>query len=211
MHNFHQAGPVHVLEFLCKAIRNVTRSTFAAELHAACDAADLGILLQLMLHEVTHGPVSSTVSRDLRTYGGHNVPMFLAIDAMSVFAAVTATYIKAPAEKSLLSHVQFIREMLDSGVLKALEWWDTRDMTADGLTKGAVDRICLMNLMQGMLTIAHENKTWSSKLALVKNSRLADLNTPLPQSVPEPSQFSTEPTIPSAVEELGEDLGKLSL
>ena len=64
-----------------------------------------------------------------------------------------------------------------------------------------------MNLMQGMLTIAHENKTWSSKLALVKNSRLADLNTPLPQSVPEPSQFSTEPTIPSAVEELGEDLG----
>ena len=139
------------------------------------------------------------------------MPMFLAIDAMSVFAAVTATYIKAPAEKSLLSHVQFIREMLDAGVLKALEWWDTRDMTSDGLTKGAVDRICLMNLMQGMLTIAHENRTWSSKLALVKNSRLADLNTPLPQSVPEPSQFSTEPTIPSAVEEPGEDLVKLSL
>ena len=68
-----------------------------------------------------------------------------------------------------------------------------------------------MNLMRGILTIAHENKTWSSKLALVKNSRLADLNTPLPQPVAEPSQFSTEPTIPSATEESEENNGKLSL
>ena len=60
------------------------------------------------------------------------------IDAMSVYAAVTATYIKHPAEKGLLSHVQFTRELLDTGVLKDLLWIDTRDMSSDGSTKGRV-------------------------------------------------------------------------
>ena len=162
--SFHREGVAHVIEFLCKSIRNVTRSTFSAELHAACDACDLGVLLQLMLHEIECGRISSEQARMMREKGGHVVPMFLAIDAMSVFAAVTATYVKAPAEKSLLSHVQFVRELLDQGVLRGIEWWDTRDMTADGLTKGSVDRAILMSLMHGLLKIAHDNKSWSSKL-----------------------------------------------
>ena len=54
---------------------------------------------------------------------------------MSVFAAVTAVFVKTPAEKSLLCHVQFLRELLDRGVLAAIVWLDTRDMLADGLTK----------------------------------------------------------------------------
>ena len=37
-------------------------------------------------------------------------------------------------------------------------------MTADGLTKGSVDRATLMSLMHGLLKIAHDNKSWSSKL-----------------------------------------------
>ena len=53
---------------------------------------------------------------------------------MSVSAAVTAVFIKTPAEKSLLCHVQFLRELLDHGVLAAIVWLDTRDMLADGLT-----------------------------------------------------------------------------
>ena len=68
---------------------------------------------------------------------------------MSVYSAVTATYIKHPAEKSLLSHVQFLRELLDSHVLGALMWVDTRDMVSDGLTKGAVDRDALHKVMDG--------------------------------------------------------------
>ena len=57
---------------------------------------------------------------------------------MSVFAAVSAVFIKTPAEKSLLCHVQFLRELLDYGVLAAIVWLDTRDMLSDGLTKGSV-------------------------------------------------------------------------
>ena len=73
-------------------------------------------------------------------------------------------HIKHPAEKGLLSHVQFVRELLDTKVLDALLWIDTRDMLADGLTKGAVDRWALHECMDGKHTFSHEFKLWSSKL-----------------------------------------------
>ncbi len=69
----------------------------------------------------------------MRDTGGYAITMTPQIDAMSVYAAVTATYIKHPAEKELLSHVQSIRELLG-----ALLWIDTRDMSSDGSTKGRV-------------------------------------------------------------------------
>ena len=90
--------------------------------------------------------------------------MVIQIDALSVFATITATYIKAPAEKGLLSHVQFVRELLDSHVLSVLSWLDTRDMIADGLTKGSIDRLALHTLMDGSITYTQEPKCWSSKV-----------------------------------------------
>ena len=42
------------------------------------------------------------------------------IDAMSVYAAVTANHIKIPAEKGLLSHLQYVRELVDRGILQFL-------------------------------------------------------------------------------------------
>ena len=92
------------------------------------------------------------------------IPLILLVDAMSVFAAVTATFVKIPAEKSLLCHIQFIRELLDQGTLKAMIWADTRDMSADGLTKGAVERTALHQLLDGLMVIQHEMKLWSRKL-----------------------------------------------
>ena len=153
-----------MIEFLTKTIRHVTRSTFAAELHAACDSVDLGILIMLMLHEIQCGLVSKSDARVLRDKGGYAIPMSLQIDAMTVFAAVTATFIKAPAEKSLLSHVQFLRELLDSHVCRAIIWCDTRDMYSDGMTKGVIERDLLHLLMGGRQDVQHECKLWSSKI-----------------------------------------------
>jgi len=161
---FVLAATVHCLEFMCKALRNVTRSTFSSELHAACDSVDLGILLQLLLHEISSGPVTAMDARELRTSGGYDVPMIMHIDALSVFAAITATFVKAPAEKGLLNHIQFIRELLDTHVLFALLWIDTRDMLSDGLTKGSVDRAQLHACMDGYFKLLHEPKIWSSKI-----------------------------------------------
>ena len=160
--DFTKGGTVHVLDFATKALRLVTRSTFSAELLGGCDSFDLGLLIMFILNEIVSGVPSKADARTLREHGGFAVPAVLCIDALSVYAAVTATYIKPPAEKGLLAHVQYLRELLDHHVLEALMWLDTRDMTADGLTKGAVERDALHLLMAGSLEIKQTPKVWSS-------------------------------------------------
>ena len=65
------------------------------------------------------------------------------IDAKVVFDSVTAEHVKTPADRHLL-HALAVREFLDAKRLRRLYWFDTVDMLADGLTKGAVDRTALI-------------------------------------------------------------------
>ena len=95
--------------------------------------------------------------------GGYAVPGALYLDALSVYASVTATFIKTPADNGVLVHCLYLRELLDNGVLEALIWQDTRDMLADGLTKGSVDRKALHDVMNGLVTVNHECKPWVPK------------------------------------------------
>ena len=121
------------------------------------------MLVAVMLHEISKGVGDRGSARLLREVGGYAMPFVLIIDAMSVYSAVIATNIKIPAEKSLLSHVQFLRERLDRGILKAIIWQDTRDMLADGLTKGAVERTLLHAIMDGRTSSQHASKVWMPK------------------------------------------------
>ena len=57
-----------------------------------------GMLLALSLHEFTSGSQSAAEAKALRETGGWNVKLSLYVDAMSVYAAVLATFIKIPAE-----------------------------------------------------------------------------------------------------------------
>ena len=43
-----------------------------------------------------------------------------------------------------------------SGFLKSYSWLDTRDMVADGLTKGSVDRTALASIMDGRFDLVHD-------------------------------------------------------
>ena len=147
---FTQSCVIHIVDAICKAQRHVTRSTLSSELLSASDTVDHGMLLALPLHEFTAGAQSAAEAKTLRETGGWNVKLSLYVDAMSVYAAATATFIEIPAEKSLLSHIQYIRELLDTKVLDALVWLDTRDMVAGGLTKGSVDRDALHACMNGI-------------------------------------------------------------
>ena len=160
--SFTTSSTVHIIDAVCKSQRRVTRSTFSSELLSACDAIDHGMLLALTMHELSVGVQSCAQSKLLREAGGWNVRLSLYVDAMSVYAAVTATFLKIPAEKSLLSHVQYLRELLDTKVLEALIWIDTRDMCADGLTKGCIDRTLIHSIMNGIWTLHHEAKCWSA-------------------------------------------------
>ena len=165
-------GKIHILDAICKSQRHVTRSTFSSELLSACDTADHGMLIALMLHELNCGIRSIAECRTLRETGGWSVKICLYVDALSVFAAVTATFLKIPAEKSLLSHVQYLRELLDTKVIEAILWIDTRDMIADGLTKGAVDRAALHETMAGTWTIQHAVKCWTAILKLAPRHQI---------------------------------------
>ena len=160
--SFTKTAPAHVIEWACRSQRHVTRSTFAAELLSAGDAVDQGILVAQMLREVETGPMTAESARARRENGGF-VPMSLYVDAKSVYAAVTASIVKIPADKSLFVHVQYLRELLDHRVLSAMVWLDTRDMTADGLTKGAVSRDLLHTLMSGSMMVQHASEVWSAK------------------------------------------------
>ena len=159
---------VHMLDWVCKNQRHVNRSTFSAELLSAGDAVDQGLLLSQVLHELEHGSMTAVEARGQRNTGSFSIPMVLYVDAMSVFAAVTAVFVKTPAEKSLLCHVQFLRELLDHGVLAAIVWLDTRDMVSDGLTKGAVPRDALLQVMEGLFRLSQEPKVWRPKILRAK-------------------------------------------
>ena len=84
-----------------------------------------------MVYEVEEG------ARDFRMEGGYA-------------PAVTATPIRQPAGKSLLSHVQYFLEKRE---LKVLCWLDTRDGSAAWLTKGVVSRDVLREIMDGAMRL----------------------------------------------------------
>ena len=92
----------HLIDWACKSQKCVTRSTFSAELLAAGDATDQGILLSQILWEVEVGPLTKQEAKERRDSGGF-LPMSLYVDAKSIYAAITAVFIKPPADKSLLT------------------------------------------------------------------------------------------------------------
>ena len=144
----------HFVDWVSKAQRHVTRSTFSSELFAATDAVDSGLLNTVTLHELAHGPVTPDVARSLIEGTTQGIAALgLVIDAKSVSSAVVAPNVKVPAEPSLLLHVLWLRALLRTGRLKNLYWSDTRSMTADALTKGSVGRELLVAAMHGILQI----------------------------------------------------------
>ena len=63
--------------------------------------------------------------------------------------------IKTPSEASLLGHLLWLREFLSKAIISNLLWVDTRDMVADGLTKGSVGRTQIQQAAQGVRCRTH--------------------------------------------------------
>ena len=94
--------------------------------------------------------------------GAYPVECELLIDARAVFDSLTAKTVKTPADKNLLLHVLALREHLDSGQVTRINWIDTRDMVADTLNKGSIDRGALRDFFErGVWKLNHERKNWS--------------------------------------------------
>ena len=112
----------------------------------------------MTLHEIAVGPLSAENARRMREEGGLAFETTLTTDSMSLWAAIAAASVKVPAEKNLAVHLFWLRELLGRAVLTRLRWTDTRDMTADGHTKGSIDRSVLRALAEGALYRAHPCK-----------------------------------------------------
>ena len=121
------------------------------------------LVVVLALHEVETGTMTIEQARQLREYGPRHYSIIICVDAMFVFGAILAQYVKAPAERSMISHVQWLRELLDHRVINHIAWVDTRDMHGDGLTKGKVPRKLLHKLMKGTCKLRHPLKLWASR------------------------------------------------
>ena len=67
--------------------------------------------------------------------------MVVHIDAKPVCAATTAISTKISAERSLLTHVLHLRELLDLRVVDLLVCIDTMDIVADGLAERGIKQI----------------------------------------------------------------------
>ena len=48
--------------------------------------------------------------------------------------------------------------MLERGIVHCVQWCDTRDMSADGHTKGSIDRDLLYKVMDGIQTFKYDLK-----------------------------------------------------
>ena len=110
-------------------------------------------------------------------------------DSYSIFSYLAAAHLKLPAEKGTYYHLAYLREKLVSTLIGSYTWVDTRDMVADGLTKGRADRTALIKMMHGSFVldhIAHEYKepstnTRTSSQYVQREAAAAAAATPLRQ------------------------------
>ena len=113
------------------------------------DGLDMLIHWMSLLYEVNCGVTESAEKlRGIRT--GElktGIPVQMITDSRSLYDALSAEHVKQPSEKNLHMHLLWIRELLDRHIISKLIWVDTRDMVADGLTKGCISRSAIIDLL----------------------------------------------------------------
>ena len=110
------------------------------------------------------GVQKASVLADWQEQGWFAVPMELFIDARAVWDSVAAEVLKTPCDKALLLHAKSLKEYLMQKQVSALTWVDTRNMVADALNKGIIDRVEIRRFFSsGQWLINHETKTYASK------------------------------------------------
>ena len=149
---------VHLLDWLQGQLKQVSRATFTSETLACINAVDQMIVLAILLHQLSTGAITLDEARRMTDGKGNYFETGINIDAMSVLTALEAVNLRQPSEKSFLAHLAWLQDKVKSGTITWLRWVDTRDMYADGLTKGSVRRDRLRELATGRMTRAHETK-----------------------------------------------------
>ena len=155
-------GPaIHLLESICKSHKLTIRSSYAAETLSAAHGMDDAFPTIITLEEIRNGILTPEQLKFVREKGGIKFKVVLTTDAESVYKSLTSRDLKVPSEKTLLGHISWIRELLQFELIDSVQWCDTRDMAADGHTKGTIDRTLLLDAMNGKQTYRHPVKRYS--------------------------------------------------
>eukprot|EP00959_Pyramimonas_sp_CCMP1952_P340798 7138314-Pyramimonas_sp.AAC.1 len=79
--------------------------------------------------------------------GGLSIKVTSTIDVESVLKFLSSKDLEKPAECTFLGDISWIRQKMERGIVHSIQWCDTRDMSADGHTKGSIDREMLLQVM----------------------------------------------------------------
>jgi len=134
-----------LIDWYARKQSRVVRSTFAAELYSLLDAFGHALVIDMLMTELRSGPLSAAELAKMQDLGRYALPIDVYIDAKAVYDAIAAEVTKPPVDRQMLAPTLAVKEALQRGQLKNLTWIDTRDMLADGLTKGSVDREALID------------------------------------------------------------------
>ena len=152
---------IHLVDAYCKSHRLQVRSSYSAETLAAAHNLEDCYPTIVTLHEIKAGAtLSPDALKNVLEKGGLCIKVFLTIDAESVFKSLSSKELKKPTECTLLGHISWIRQMMERNIVHCVQWCDTRDMTADGHTKGSIDRELLLQVMSGYQSFKHELKKY---------------------------------------------------
>jgi len=151
---------IHLLENIARTHKLTIRSSYGAEALAAAHGFDDAYPTIVTISELKLGVITPTKLKQYREEGGLPIKVTLTTDAESVYKSLTSRDMKTPTERTLLGHICWIRELLQLGLIDTIQWCDTRDMTADGHTKGSIDRELLLEVMAGRQHFKHEVKKY---------------------------------------------------
>ena len=124
----------------------MVRFTFSAEQNGLVDSIDQFLLMQASLHQINCGTSQSPEeSIYILEHAQVYPPAHVVVDARAVFDAFVANDVCDSQERCLKLLLISVRDRLACGIVRLLWWCDTRDMAADGITKGGIDRTLLYN------------------------------------------------------------------
>ena len=137
-----------VLDWVTKKQLHVCRATFTAELNALLEAVNHGLRILAVLTEIENGTRTAAQLCEIQDTAQFVFPLEACCDARSVFEAAAALNAPRPADAHVTLHVLKLREWLKQTLLSILWWVDTRDMVADGMTKGTISRLAIIELAE---------------------------------------------------------------
>ena len=136
-----------------------------SQMLAAAHGMDEACPTLITLREIKQGMLNPVQLKRLREEGVvDRVPgngesqlrVTLTTDAESVYKSLSSRDLKVPTERTMLGHASWLRELLFTNIISAVQWCDTRDMTADGHTKGSIERELLLKVMSGSQSFSHD-------------------------------------------------------